>query len=179
MMQLSCFNIDPSTVTFTCDPAQAEKLWRLFSPQETIYDDWQFRALFHKYHQHELQFYVGYQNDEPVGFLPLQYNAIEKHLEFWGGSYMEDNRVFIKTGFEQYIPEFYKNIPSKATLGYIRGTDPFTTQLPLEDYKYILPLQGISSIEDFIKKYPGKETGADLIIVFVFKVFMFVYYILL
>ena len=23
MMQLSCFNIDPSTVTFTCDPAQA------------------------------------------------------------------------------------------------------------------------------------------------------------
>lgn len=154
--------MDKQVVQFRCvtDIVEAEKIWRTFSPGETIYDTWEFRSLFQKYHQKELRFFVGFVNDEMIGCLPLQYNQEKSWLEFFGGDYMEDNRLFLKDGFEEYRPDFYehmKTVGEKVKLEYIRGTDDFTKTLEVADHKWVLPLAGMTSYKDFLdQKFEGK-----------------------
>lgn len=131
----------------------AQKWWSVFSPQKTICDSWEYRYCFYKLPQYKIFFWVGFVQDEPIGLLPLQYNSDKQYLEFFGGSYMEDNRVFIKSGFEQYISEFYKQIQEPARLEYISGEDAFTQSLSVLDYKYFLPLQNIQSFEEYLAKF--------------------------
>jgi len=150
--------MDKQVVQFRCvnDLVEAEKLWRSFSPEETIYDDWEFRALFQKYHQKEIRFYAGYIDGECIGCLPLQFNEEKKWIEFFGGDYMEDNRLFLRAGYEMYHSDFYdylKTLGEVIHLESIRGTDAFTTALEIQDYKYVLSLEGITNFEDYLQKY--------------------------
>ncbi len=138
------------------DLASAEKVWRQFSPNETIYDSWEFRALFHKYHQKEIRFYVGFVDSVMIGAMPLQYNAQKGVIEFFGGDYMEDNHIFLLPEYEQYRSKFYeylKTLKEKFVLEYIRGEDEFTKTLEIADYKYVLPLEGMLTFEDYLQKY--------------------------
>ena len=140
------------------DIKKAEELWKLFSPCETIYDDWDFRYCFYKYFNYPLYFYTSYEQGEPIGILPLQFNTDLKYLEFFGGSYMEDNRVMVKSGYEDTISEFYKQISEPAHLELIRGFDAFTTQLSLQDYKYILPLNNFKTPNEYLTALFHSET---------------------
>ncbi len=154
--------MEKQTIQFRCvtDVLEAEKLWREFSPEETIYDAWEFRALFHKYHQKEVRFYVGFLGEEVIGVLPLQYNAEKGWFEFFGGDYMEDNRLFLKLECEIYRPDFYeymKTLGEKIKLEYIRATDDFTKTFEVVDQKWVLPLGGLTSYKDFLdKNFEGK-----------------------
>lgn len=139
------------------DLEQAHKLWDIFTPRKTIYDEWDFRYCFYKYFNYELFFYVGFVLDEPVGLLPLQWNP-EGYLEFFGGSYMEDNRVYVKQRCEERIPEFYRQIDRKAKLEYIRGEDAFTKQLKFKDNKFILPLSSFTSTDEYLMTYFQPDT---------------------
>lgn len=135
------------------DLASAEKIWRQFSPSETIYDSWEFRALFHKYHQKEIRFYVGFVDTTMIGVLPLQYNAEKGYLEFFGGDYMEDNRLFLMSEYENYRQSFYeylKTLSEKTKIEYIRATDEYTKTFEVADQKWVLPLQGITSYQHFL-----------------------------
>ena len=140
------------------DLDKAREMWNMFTPRETIYDEWDFRYCFYKYFNYELFFYVGYVNDEPIGLLPLQWNPEKKHLEFFGGDYMEDNRVYMKKEHKAYIPEFYGQIDRRAELNYIRGEDGFTKQLTFKDNKFVLPLTGLASTKEYLSSYFQSET---------------------
>jgi hypothetical protein len=157
-----------STLSFQIikDIAEAEKFWKALSPNLSLFDDWDFRMCFHKFHQKELFFIVGYDEKQLVGLLPLQYNDAIPGLEFFAGSYMadrggymEDNRVFVKTGYEKYIAKFYDFATAqKKTLKLecITGTDPFTTSLPVQDHKFVLPLTFQTSDEYLDQTYSGE-----------------------
>jgi len=135
------------------DLSRAKEIWQQLSPNETLWDDWDFRYCFYKYYNWELFFYTGYLNAEVVGVLPLQYNPEKKFLEFFGGNYMEENKVLLKKGCEQFIPDFYKQVDREAELSDISGQDSFTKNLPLQEYKYLYNLSGISTLEQFMDKY--------------------------
>lgn len=135
------------------DLSRAKDAWKQLSPNETLWDDWDFRYCFYKYYNFELFFYTGELNGEIIGVLPLQFNPETKALEFFGGKYMEENKILIKKGFEKFIPDFYKQIRKKAALDDISGQDTFTQSLPLHEYKYVYNLSGISTLEEFIDKY--------------------------
>ena len=135
------------------DLAQAKEIWNQLSPKETLWDDWDFRYCFYKYCNWELFFYTGYFKGQVVGVLPLQYNPEKKSLEFFGGEYMEENKVLIKNGCEQFVPDFYKQIDEKSELGDISGQDLFTRNLPLQEYIYLYDLSGITILEQFLNKY--------------------------
>lgn len=143
---------------FIKDIEEAHHLWDIFTSNITIYDDWDFRYCFYKYVNFELFFYVAYDDENPVGLLPLQNNIDIKNLEFFGGTYMEDNQAFCKPGYEYIIPQLYKQIDIPAKLEYIDGKDPFTTKLLIQDYKYVLPLESIKNFEDYLQKYFDSET---------------------
>lgn len=148
------------------DLPEAEKTWRTLSPNLSLFDDWDFRMCFHKYYQKELHFIAGYENEILIGLLPLQYNELIPGLEFFGGSYMpdrggymEDNRVFIKPGYENCISQFYAKAGEqkhKLKLESISGSDAFTTSLPVQDYKYVLPLNFTTGAEYVDQVFHGE-----------------------
>lgn len=137
------------------DLKEAENLWRELSPNKTIFDEWDFRYCFYKYAPLPICFLATYDkkdsSDEKklVGLLPLQKHP--KHgFEFFAEDPCEENRPFIKTGYENIIPGLYAATPGPAKAYDISGDDEFTKALPLEDYKYILPLTDLNSFTDFL-----------------------------
>lgn len=140
--------IEIKTVT---DLSAAEKLWRQISPRQTVYDDWDFRSAFYPEAPHPLLFIAAYDSisAELVGLLPLQEHP-RYGYEFFAEYSSEESRPFVKPGYEDLIPQLYGAIPGPGKLSDISGDDPFTKNFLLEDYKYFLPLKGLSSFEDFL-----------------------------
>jgi len=147
---------------------EGEKLWCELSPNKTIFDEWGFRYSFYKYSPLPICFLAAYSSETSgefknlVGLLPLQKHP--KHgFEFFAEDPCEENHPFIKPGYEYIIPELYKAIPGAAKAYDISGDDDFTKQLPLEDYKYVLPLAGIYSYSDFLNSRLSVKRGHALL----------------
>ncbi|MFA6393912.1 MAG: GNAT family N-acetyltransferase [Patescibacteria group bacterium] len=135
------------------DPEECKNIWNELSPNESIYDNWDFRYCFHKYAPAPLHFFAGYLNDELIGLLPLEYiNEEGGYLGYFAEEFMEENRLFIKPGREKYIPDFYDSVKGDIMIDDLSGEDAFTSGLPLEDYKYVLPLNGLKGFKDHLEK---------------------------
>ncbi len=135
------------------DLENARKWWHHFSPGEMLYDEWEFRWLFYKQEEYPLHFFLGFENDEPIGLLPLQKNTDKNWYEFFGGQYMENNQIYVKPGYEEARREFYKLLHEKTNLEYLIGDDSATKALPVMDEKFFLPLSDLQSLEDYFQKY--------------------------
>jgi len=136
------------------DLKEAERLWRILSPNKTIFDEWDFRFCFYKYDPCPLRFFAAWEEDggreAVVGLMPLQYNKDWGGLEFFAEDPCEENRPFVKVGYEKIIPDLYAAIPSIVKCHDISGSDAFTTAFDLEDYKYVLPLANLNDFKDFL-----------------------------
>lgn len=138
------------TIKVITDLKEAEFLWRTLSSRQAVVDEWSFRYCFYKYNPHPLKFITAYDDEEPVGLLPLSRHP-EYGLEFMAEDPCEDNRVFIKAGYESVIPKLYEAVDETTKCFDIAGSDEFTAKFPLEDYKYVLPLAGLNNFSDFLK----------------------------
>ena len=133
------------------DLKDAENVWRLLSPNNTLSDTWEFKQCFAKYDNFPLHFILGKDDSqECIGLLALQKNTEKKYLEFFGGSWMEDNKIFFKPGNEKFAKEFFDQIKEPAHLIGINGTDDYSKALPLDDYKYQLDITKYKNYQDFI-----------------------------
>lgn len=144
------------------DTTEAEQIWKTLSPNEGIYDTWEFRFCFHKYYQYKLHFIVGFNGSEPVGVLPLQYNSDKNCYEFFGTYFMETNRVFVKPGYESTVPQYYDQIPTPANLESISAQDEFTNNFPIQDYKYVLQLAKYKDFEDYVAQAFSSKSRSGL-----------------
>lgn len=143
------------------DLKDAENVWRLLSYNQTLFDTWEFRNCFAKYYNFEPYFILGKDDSgECIGLLPLQFNSEKGYLEFFGGSWMEDNKIYLKPGFEQFAKEFYEKIDKPAHLIGINGTDEFSKSLPIDDYKYQLDISYYKNYLDFIADKFNSKTQA-------------------
>lgn len=140
------------------DFEQAKQLWEKFSNNELLFDTWEFRNCFYKYDNFPIYFIVGYDQGEPIGILGLQRNTEQNYLEFFGGSWMEDNKVLVKSGYEGAIPNFYAQIQETAHMIAINQADQFTQGLPLDDYKFQLDLTNYKTYTDFIEDKFNKKS---------------------
>ena len=136
---------------------ECKEYWGKFSPQITLFDLWDFRNCFYKYDNYPLYFIVGFLDQEPIGLLPLQMNINEGYLEFFGGSWMEENKVYISEKYSELIKNFFLQIKGKANLIAINGPDKFYSLLPVDEYKYQLDLTDYSSYWDYIKDKYNKK----------------------
>lgn len=144
------------------DLNEAESMWRELCPQETVFDSWEYRYSFHVYQKNEIHFIVGELAGELLGVWPLQVGQ-NSVLEFFGGDYMEDNRLLLAANAEIKYPtvieDFYtylKNSNQKIYAQYIKNTDIVSSALPLKDFKYTLPLNTYRRYEDYIaERYEG------------------------
>lgn len=131
---------------------EAKNIWNRLSPNNVICDDWNYRYCFYKYYNYPLHFFIGLDKEKIVGLFPLQFNEDKKYLEFFGGGFMRDNRVFIKPGYEEHIPRFYNCISIPAKMKSIIGNDLFTKSLELYKHKYIANFSDVKSPDDYLVK---------------------------
>lgn len=136
---------------------ECKEYWERFSPKVTLFDLWDFRYCFYKYDNYPLHFIVGFLGSEPIGLLPLQLNTNEGYVEFFGGSWMEDNKVFIDEKYFDLTEKFFLQITGKANLIAINTKDKFCSSLPVDEYKYQLDLTNYSSYWDYIKDKYNKK----------------------
>lgn len=152
-----------SSIRIVRDAAEARRLWDLLSPRKTISDEWDFRWCFFRHHPEcELHFVTAFRGQSPVALLPLQRNPAAL-LEFMGGNFMEDNRVFVKPGHEPAIPQLFASLSSRASLrSIIDDGDPFLSQLPLDSPVYVCDLRDIDTPEAFIERSFRSKAKANL-----------------
>ena len=153
-------------IKIVSDLEEAKKLWNLLSPEETIYDLWDFRYCFYKYENCRLEFITAYNDGTPVAVLPLQYNYKDECYECFAEEFMEESRPFIKKGFEYLIPDLYKEVKPLAKLYDISAdsdTDEFTKKFELEDYTYFLPLEKYNDFYDFLNDRLNAKRKRSLI----------------
>lgn len=152
------------------DNEEAKVLWEIFSPNNTIDDEWTFRHAFYKYLHFPLHFIVGYDGDNPVGLLPLQRNTNKglstirfemntPFLEFFGGIDTDDNKVFILPEYQHYIPHFLNQINETAVLAPL--ADPysiFDSQAIHFTDKFTTDIRGVTTFDMFLEKnFQGKS----------------------
>jgi len=137
------------------DLETARQLWNELSPGESIFDLWDFRYCFYKHDPYPLYFIAAYESQSNsdanlVGLMPLDRHP-KFGYEFLAEDPCEESRPFVRPGREDLIPQLYELVPAPAKFFDITGDDPFTIKLPLEDYKYILPLKSINNFSDFLE----------------------------
>lgn len=137
------------------DLKTAASLWQEISPRRVIFDDWNFRYGFFKYEPYPLCFRAAYEisegREELVALMPLVEYPEYGH-GFISEEPCEENRVFVKAGYEEAIKLLYESLnkTEKTQFYDISGEDEYTKSLTLEDYKYVLPLAGFNSFSDFM-----------------------------
>jgi hypothetical protein len=150
------------------DPVEAKALWEQFSPHKKIDDEWDFRYVWIEPLAFPLYFIVGYDKDQPVGLLPLQYNdnkGIGQKLfqmdkpfyEIFGGADTDDNRVMLAPGYEEYEQAFLDQLP-RPTVLYSLAT-PYSVDGTTAEHhtdRFETDLTGLTSLEDYINQFSGK-----------------------
>lgn len=152
-------NITFQTIT---DLPTAEKLWKELSPNKRITDDWLFRYTYYKYFNYPVFFFAGFDNGVAVGLLPLQLNPESKSLEFFGGSYMEDNQIYLKSGYESIKTDLINQVKEPALLQWMSDDLNGIKGVEIQEYKYEFPLDQISSIDDYLEKYWSAKPRQNL-----------------
>lgn len=138
---------------------RCRELWREFSPQQTLFDTWEFRFAFFKGYRHTPHFLLIKNGAENLALLPLWYEK-DKRKYFWFGSWwQEENRFFAKD--PALLPLLLHLCPSPTYLNAVSLKDASFAQdfikFTPDDPKYILDLTQISSVDDFLANLKKKK----------------------
>lgn len=109
------------------DPVEAKNMWELFSPHKRIDHEWEFRDAWTQDYDFPFHFIVGYDDDKPIGLLPLQLNTLKglgpkllnmqtPYLEFFAGIDTDENDVWILPEYKQYKNDFFRQVKKPAVL---------------------------------------------------------------
>ncbi len=110
----------------------------MFSPNEKLFDLWNFRMCFYDPNENTPYFIVGYENGEAVGILPLYFDKAANQYAYFGGWFPERNTFYIKD--KKKLPQFLERCPNNTL---IEGIDPHEKEFYnfLDDeYTYYLDL---------------------------------------
>ncbi|MEX1052315.1 MAG: hypothetical protein WEC80_00530 [Patescibacteria group bacterium] len=110
--------IDRIKVKVNTDIIECKLLWNKFSPNKSIFDDWDFRLAWHQGYNYIPYFYTLYNGDEPVGFLPLCFNSQNKRYEWWGTNWMEDCDIYVND--ERIVDLLFFIAPSPLHLNAVK-----------------------------------------------------------
>ncbi|HAZ28997.1 MAG TPA: hypothetical protein DCY48_04470 [Candidatus Magasanikbacteria bacterium] len=135
-----------------------ETLWKQFSPKRIVYDDWDFRHCFFEQNNCDYFFIVGEENGVPFGVLPLERNKKTGLVDFFGGPFMEGNRVFADPRFASHIPDFYARVPAPFALTSIEGDIPPGADHTPYVYRYFLDIHDMTGYMDYLDRFFKAKT---------------------
>jgi len=99
---------------------ECKKLWNLFSPNERLFDVWDYRACFFDESEHEPYFIAGFGPSGTEGLIPLVFARSRRQYNYFGGWFTaERNMLFAKD--KSKLPDFLGQCPEGT---FIEGLDP-------------------------------------------------------
>lgn len=147
------------TLEIVSDIEETKELWQEFSGNQTLFDTWEFRAAFYEAYLPRLHFVVLRSPTEIVGLLPLQYEQDQRKYFWFGSWWQEENKFMVKD--EMYIPLLLAACPRPVNLNAISHEIPAWIKQVIEfeadDPKYVLKLDGIKSIDDYLATLNKKK----------------------
>lgn len=154
---------------------RCKEIWNLLSSHQAIDDEWDFRYAFLKPLNYQLHFIVAFENDSPVGLLPLQLNDLTglmppyypndhlPFLEFFGGDDTDDNKIMSKIGNQDLAHELLKQIDNRAYLAPISSDFENFPNASWYANKYFLDISNYKSYEDFLVEKWSSESRKKLL----------------
>ena len=146
-------------VKIETDINTCHKLWKEFSPNETVFDNWNFRLAFLKGYKRTPYFILLKRGQENVALLPLWYEDDKERFTWFGSDWQEENKFFTKEPL--LIPVLLALSPSPIFLNAISANIPYWTKdvikLSPDDPKYILDLTNFSSSENYLESLKKKK----------------------
>lgn len=145
---------------------ECKSIWQKLSPNEFLYDDWDFRYNYYKYFNYPLYFYTVYEGDEPVAVLPLMLDdSINKITFFISVEYMEQNRIFVKKDYEYCKYNLYqqaKNLHDNLYLEYLNKSESEISNVIYAEPNYFLQLKKYQSYKELLIDYIGSRSSKVL-----------------
>jgi hypothetical protein len=133
--------------------SEAEAAWKSLSPNQVLYDDWDFRYCYYKYLNFPLEFTAGYDGDTLIGLLPLMWDPHKKVLDFFAGvNYMEENRVFTRPGYESYVNDFFAQVTKHAILEDMHESMKNVPGTVFHEDSYSLDLSPYATIDEYLSQ---------------------------
>jgi len=99
---------------------ECERLWKKFSPQETLWDLWEVVSSFYDSKLQQPFFVVSVENGKETGLLPLWYDE-NKEYHFFGGEYPENRKFWIN---RKYFMDFVYEAPESVYLLEVNKDEP-------------------------------------------------------
>jgi len=150
--------IEKIEVEIVSDIKNCERLWRGFSPKNSLFDTWDFRYPFHKNYNFNTYFITVKNESYILGVLPLCYDSIVSGFRWFGTSWQEDNVFFVRE--IEYLPLLLFLAPKPLSLFAIKEeeTKRFpTTLFQPDDSKYVLNLKNNSSLDFYLSTLKKKK----------------------
>lgn len=130
---------------------KCEELWRQFSPNESLFDLWEFRYQWYLSYQYVPYFITIEDNVKPIALFPLWFDSKKNRFEWFGSDWMEDNRFFVED--DQLIDVFFRLLsllPIKIYLNAILPNNVEHEFLLKDTPKYVLNLREFSGMDQFL-----------------------------
>jgi hypothetical protein len=146
------FNGSSRDLTFRVETnlEKCRLLWNEFSPNESLFDLWDFRLAFWRGYQYQPYFITLSFQEKTISLLPLWFDKEDNQYTWFGGSWHDENIFFTKS--PKTIPLLLKLVPGKTKLFCIRSQEEITdcdNFLETDEEKYVLNLKNFSSIDNF------------------------------
>ena len=130
------------------DVNECEGLWKLFSPNEFLFDNWDYRICFYDPEFVTLHFIAAKEGEKTIGILPLWKWNNEGNYEFFGGEVTERNRFLVSD--KTAIPALLNEMPKDTVLDYIDSSESNSYNLTQQETRYFLRF---SDYENDLEKY--------------------------
>jgi len=151
--------IQKISVEVVDDISECEKIWKYFSSNKSLFDNWDFRMQFFKGYSVKPYFLVIKRGSSILACLPLMYQENIKKFTWFGSDWMENNVFFAVN--TSYIPLLLYFAPKPVTLQglnkeTINSVPEFIT-FKKDDPDYYLNLEELGNMDNFLKSLMKKR----------------------
>jgi hypothetical protein len=137
------------------DEKECRNLWEEFSPNEILWDLWEFRICFHR-GSSSFKFFLGYDGPNNLGLIPLVYDDEFETYTYFGDTFPEQNKFFLKDKKDMKL--FLDKLPENVQIFYIDGAEAKFYQFKSGDKRYFLDLEKYkSSYENYLESFTKKH----------------------
>ncbi len=145
------------------DLSECRLLWERFIPQETLWDNWDVRACFHKHFQRPACFIVAEDNQGQAGFLPLSWVEEAGCYQYFPGetwhqaTWLEQNRI-IANG-DAMVQALLEACPGPYHLRYLKANSAASRMQKTVDeisYRFFPQMYGYD-LQMYFHEFSGKS----------------------
>jgi hypothetical protein len=137
------------------DIKECKSLWNLFSPNNTLWDLWDFRYCFHN-QNFDPYFIVGFENNQEVGLIPLVYDKKNEIYTYFGDTFPEQNKFFLKD--KHKLPLFLMQCPEDTQIYYIDKSEREFYNFDVGEKRYFLDFKRYDkNVENYLKTFTKKH----------------------